>query len=109
MKNRPQPVLMSRISPAQMDNSFVARHCPISSVPMARPDSRNSPPSRTDDGIQLDVHLRQSLLHVLSATSLFFDLGVALPSNISYLIDFIDARNRDLTLPLHGFFSVFAA
>ena len=32
-----------------------------------------------------------------------------LPSNISHLIDFIDAKNRDLTLPLRGFFSMFVA
>jgi len=33
----------------------------------------------------------------------------SLSSNKSYLIDFIDAKNRDLTVPLRGFFSMFAA
>jgi len=32
-----------------------------------------------------------------------------LSSNKSYLIDFIDAKNRDLTVPSRGFFSMFAA
>jgi len=33
----------------------------------------------------------------------------ALLSNISHLIDFIDAKNRDLTVPLRDFFSMFVA
>jgi len=32
-----------------------------------------------------------------------------LSSNKSYLIDFIDAKNRDLTVPLRGVLSMFAA
>jgi len=31
------------------------------------------------------------------------------PSNKSCLMDFIDAKNRDLTVPPRGFFSMFAA
>jgi len=46
---------------------------------------------------------------VCCATAHRLPAGWDLLSNISHLVDFIDAKNRDLTLPLRDFLSMFVA